>query len=150
MRFTLRKIGLSFLLVYGALFLDAFLKQWLPVDVATPEFDLSLLGFFALEGPLWRATLLGFWNGLLRDSLTVGPSHGWTVSLMIFSWALAFWIRGRRIGLAKKAFLFFGGLLGIHTLLFRQVLLPVAFMTSIAFLFGIRFLHRWLSDSVSE
>ena len=167
MHLPLKKIGLGFLLIYAALLLESFLKLWLPVRFAYPEFDVSLLGLYAVQGQPAMAALLGFWNGLLRDSLTIGPLHGWTVLFLSFACGLAVWVRDRRVGLIKKSLVFFGGLLATHTLLFflkgagggetgsyplflSQLILPTVCLTTLSFLLGIRFFQRWLSGSGSE
>ena len=154
MHLPLKKVGFGFFLVYAAVFLESFLKLWFPVRFAYPEFDVSLLGMYAVQGQPAVAALLGFWNGLLRDALTSGGSHGWTVSFLCFASALALWVRDRRVGLIKKSSLFFGGLLATHALLSRELLfqtvLPDICLTTLAFLVGIRFFQRWLSHSDSE
>ena len=153
MHLPLKKVGFGFFLVYAAVFLESFLKLWLPVKFAYPEFDVSLLGMYAVQGQPAVAALLGFWNGLLRDSLTSGGSHGWTVSFLCFASVLALWVRDRRVGLIKKTFVFFGGLLTIHALLSRKLLFQTVFpgicLTTLVFLVGIRFFQRWLSQSGS-
>ena len=154
MHLPLKKVVFCFFLVYAALFLESFLKLWLPVNMATPEMDVAILGMAAMQGPPEAAALLGFWNGLLRDSLTVGENHGWTVCFLCFASGLALWVREKRVGLIKKSSLFFGGLLATHALLSRKLLfqtvLPSICLTTLAFLVGIRFFQRWLSQSGSE
>ena len=159
MHFPLKKTGFYFLFVYAALFLESFIKLWLPVNVATTELDVAVFGVVAMQGQPAATALLGFWNGLLRDSLTVGGGHGWTLCLLSFAWGLALWVRDRRIGLIQKTASFFGGLLLVHTVLFfltgaasgekGLVLLGIC-LTTLAFLVGIRFSQRWLSQSGSE
>ena len=148
MHLALKRLGVGFLLVYSGFFLESFLKQWLPAGFFFPQLDVALLGLLALKGPLPQAVLLGMWSGILRDSLTVGPFHGWTLCLVSFSWMLAFFGQ-RRLGFVKKTLLFVGGLAAVHAFLFRS-LPPALFMTSLVFLLGIRFLLPWLSDSASR
>lgn len=158
---TVKRFTLRLLVLYLALILQALLGGSVPVGLITPELDLLVLATYALQGDPFQAMLLGFWSGLLRDSLTQGPPGGWALSLTLFSLALA--LRDKRIGLMKKTLLLLGATLGAHTFvfllrdravwegrcyleLFLQTLLPSACLTGIMFLLGIRLFQRWLSD----
>ena len=151
-----------FLLIYTVLFLQAFLGHWIPSGVVRPEFDLLILGLFAMEHPWVWATLLGFWNGLLRDSLTHGPSGCWTFALVLFAWALARWGKRRRLGSLKKTLLLSGAIAAVGGLVFFREkgmgesnlylrflvssLLPTSGVTGIFCFLWIRFFERWFSD----
>ena len=163
---TVRRSAFGFLFIYGALFFQSFIGEWIPVEVVRLELDLLVLGFYALKGQPVQAIVLGFWNGLLRDSLTHGPAGGWAVSLTLFALALALWVRDRRLGRVKKTlflcaailisqtfvFLFQGEATrdgGVYFRFFLRTSLPSTCLTGIVFLMGFHLFQRWLSTSGS-
>ena len=150
------------LILYAAFFLQAFLAGAFPQGVVRPELDLIVLGWYAFKvGPV-AALLLGFWNGLLRDSMTQGPTGGWTVCLMLLALGLSYLKRLRRLGVVQRSFFLSGAFLLAEAVLFLpravasqgwnpafvffiRLLLPSVVLTGIFYFLMGWMLNRWNS-----